>query len=255
MKTRLLNSKSAKKIPFEKLLSLKLLVGAVAACTVLPYQVYAAPTGGTVVGGTGSINQTGNLTSVTQTSDRLSLRWNKFNVNSNERVEFVQPTASSIVLNRILDSNASQIAGRIDANGRVILMNPNGVIFNGTAVVNVGGLIASGLNIESSDFMNGDLVFSEVLNSSGLVRNKGLITASTGGNVALLGKNVINSGLISADLGHVALASGAEAVVTFDADGLIGVRIDRETLTSELAAEVNNYGVQNSGTVIANIEY
>lgn len=245
MKTRSSSIPAFKRISARKVLSLKALVSAIAACTALPYQAYAGPSGGVVVDGAGSINQTGSLTNVTQISDRLSLNWNTFNVARNERVQFVQPATSSIVLNRILDSNASQILGRIDANGRVILMNPNGILFGNNAAINVGGLIASGLNITSSDFMNGNLVFSEVANSAGYVTNRGIITASSGGSVALLGKNVINSGVISADLGHVALASGAEAIVTFDDDGLIGVQINRETL----ASEANPYAVQNSGTV------
>src|SRR5690606_3220299 len=111
-----------------------------------------------------------------------------------------QPTANSVALNRILDSNGSQILGRIDANGQVILMNPNGIFFGANAVVNVGGLIASGLNVDSEDFMSGDLNFSEVAGTTGLVVNRGLINAASGGNVALLGKSVANHGLISAEL-------------------------------------------------------
>lgn len=231
-----------------KSFALKSLVAAIAAYSLSPHEAFGGPTGGVVVDGSGTITQTGADTRVDQATDRLSLEWDTFNVGASERVEFVQPGADSIALNRILDSSGSQILGRIDANGQVILMNPNGVFFGRDAVVNVGGLVASGLNINSDDFMNGDLVFSAIDGTAGTVINRGIINAATGGNVALLGKSVNNQGLISAELGHVALAAGSEAVVTFDDEGLIGVRIDETTLASELGTA---YAVNNSGSIEA----
>jgi filamentous haemagglutinin family N-terminal domain len=204
----------------------------------------AAPTGGNVVGGSGAIEQSGLNTTITQETDRLAVDWASFNVATNERVEFVQPNESAIALNRILDMNGSQILGRIDANGQVILMNPNGVFFGADATVNVGSLVATGLAIDTSDFMNGDLLLRATEDGAGTVINRGLINAATGGNVALIGKQVTNSGLISADLGHVVLASGNAAVVTFDDQGLIGVRVDEAALEQEV-------GVNNSGFVEA----
>ncbi|MCR6650514.1 MAG: filamentous hemagglutinin N-terminal domain-containing protein [Cellvibrionaceae bacterium] len=231
-----------------KSFSIKTLAAAIATCAVVPNIVHSAPTGGVVVDGGGAITQAGGYTQVYQTSDRLSLEWDTFNVGRNERVQFVQPGAEAIALNRILDSNGSQILGRIDANGQVILMNPNGILFGREAVVNVGGLVASGLSINSDDFMNGDLVFSGVDGTVGTVVNRGIINAALGGNIALLGKSVTNQGLISAELGHVALAAGSEAVVTFDDQGLLGVRIDQATLAEELGTA---YAVNNNGTIEA----
>ena len=231
-----------------KSFALKSLVAAIAAYSLSPHDAFGGPTGGVVVDGTGTITQTGANTQIDQSTDRLSLEWDTFNVGASERVQFVQPGADSIALNRILDSSGSQILGRIDANGQVILMNPNGVFFGRDAVVNVGGLVASGLNIDSEDFMNGDLVFRDIEGTAGTVVNRGIINAAIGGNVALLGKSVTNQGLISAELGHVALAAGSEAVVTFDDQGLIGVRIDEATLASELGTA---YAVNNSGSIDA----
>jgi filamentous hemagglutinin family protein len=204
----------------------------------------AAPTGGTVVGGSAAIEQSGLDTTITQETDRLAVDWASFNVATNERVAFVQPSDSAIALNRILDMNGSQILGRIDANGQVILMNPNGIFFGADATVNVGSLVATGLAINTSDFMNGDLLLRATEDGAGTVVNRGLINAATGGNVALIGKQVTNSGLISADLGHVVLASGNAAVVTFDDQGLIGVRVDEAALEQEI-------GVNNSGSIEA----
>jgi len=127
-----------------------------------------------------------------------------------------------------------------------ILVNPNGIFFSPTAVVNVGGLIASGLDINPTDFMNGNYLFSEVLGTDGVVINSGTINASLGGNIALIGKQVKNEGLIVANLGSVSLAAGKEAVVTFDNGGLLGVKITKEILQSELGIDP---AVLNSGEI------
>ena len=78
----------------------------------------------------------------------MAIDWQSYNVGVNERVQYLQPNASSISLNRILSQNGSTIAGRIDANGQVILVNPNGIFFTPASIINVGGIIASGLNIQ-----------------------------------------------------------------------------------------------------------
>lgn len=207
----------------------------------------AAPAGGDIVGGAGSVTQRGAETTIIQDSERLAIDWQSFDVGENERVEFIQPGESAVALNRILGDKGSEILGRIDANGHVILVNPRGVIFGQGAVVNAGGLIASGLQINPGDFMNGDLVFKRIEGTEGTVINSGLINAASGGNVALIGTRVENRGLISANLGSVILASGAEAVLTFDDSGLLGVQIDKAVLQEEL----DSAAIQNSGDIHA----
>jgi len=127
-------------------------------------------------------------------------------------------------------------------------VNPNGVFFTPTAVLNVGSLIASGLDIKPTDFMNGNYIFNEVLGTDGAVINSGIINASLGGNVALVGRHVENNGLISANLGTVTRAAGKEAVLTFDTVGLLGVRVSKAILQSELGVDP---AVLNSGTLEA----
>lgn len=209
---------------------------------------FAAPAGSNVVGGSGSVEQQGTETIIVQESDRLAIDWQSFDVGANERVEFVQPGQSAVALNRILGNKGSEILGRIDANGHVILVNSRGVVFGEGAVVNAGGLIASGLQIDPEDFMNGDLVFKRIEGTDGTVINSGMISAAAGGNVALLGTHVENRGLISARLGSVILASGKEAVLTFDESGFLGVRVDQAILQDELGATA---AVKNSGEIVA----
>ena len=208
--------------------------------------LHAAPVGGEVVGGTGSISQIDLTTTINQTSQNLAVDWQSFDVSTNERVQFIQPNTSSIALNRILGNNGTTIQGQIDANGQVILVNPNGIFFTSTSTINVGGLIASSLDMSPSDFMNGNYIFNEVLGIDGAVVNSGLITASLGGNVALIGKQVKNDGLISANLGSVVLAGGKQSVLTFDDQGLIGVKVSKEILQEELGVEE---AVINSGEI------
>lgn len=212
--------------------------------------LHAAPVGGNVVGGTGSISQSDLTTTINQTSQNLAVNWQSFDVNTNEKVNFVQPNSSSIALNRILGNNGSTIQGQINANGQVILVNPNGIFFTSTATINVGGLIASSLDMTPSDFMNGNYIFNEVLGTTGAVVNSGVINASLGGNVALIGKQVKNDGLIAAKLGSVVMAAGKQSVLTFDNRGLIGVKVTKEVLQEELGLEeavINNGEIKAAG--------
>ncbi|WP_038003278.1 filamentous hemagglutinin N-terminal domain-containing protein, partial [Teredinibacter turnerae] len=209
----------------------------------------AGPEGGTVTGGTGSISNAGNTTTITQQTDRMSIDWQSYDVAVNERVQYIQPSSSSISLNRILSSRGSQIHGQIDANGQVFLINPHGIIFGEGASVNVGGLLASGLNIRTDDFLNGEFALEGISGSEGTVVNHGLINAALGGSVSLVGKRVENHGLVAARLGRVNLAAGNEAVLTFDQSGLMGVRVSQETLESDLGVDA---AVINSGRIDAN---
>lgn len=204
--------------------------------------------GGKIVGGAGNINHAGNTTTINQNTDRLAIDWQSFDVGSDERVNFVQPGSSSVALNRILSNYGSQINGRINANGHVVLVNPNGIVFGAGSVINAGGILASGLSIDPADFMNGDYTFKAIEGTDGVVINSGLINAATGGNVALIGKQVENQGLISAQLGTVTLAAGKEAVVTFEAGGILGVRVSQAVLQDDIGVDA---AVINSGEINA----
>ena len=107
----------------------------------------AAPTGGVVVAGSASIGGAAGATVITQASQNAVLNWNSFNVAAGESVTFAQPNSASVALNRILGGDGSAIMGTLSANGKVFLVNPNGVLFGKGASVNVGGLVASTLDI------------------------------------------------------------------------------------------------------------
>ncbi|HEX7764808.1 MAG TPA: filamentous hemagglutinin N-terminal domain-containing protein, partial [Cellvibrio sp.] len=210
--------------------------------------LWAAPEGGEVVGGEGVITQNGVDTLIHQASDRLAIDWRSFDVAANERVEFIQPSSSSIALNRVLSNSASHILGRIDSNGQVMLVNPNGVVFGKDSIINVGGMIASGMSIDPASFINGDFTLNSLEGTDGKVINYGIINAATGGSVTLVGQQVQNNGLISAKLGAVNLAAGNEAVLTFDPSGLVGVKVTEAVLQQELGVDA---AVINNGTINA----
>src|ERR1019366_1956572 len=100
----------------------------------------ARPSGGTLVAGTASITQTTADTTINQASQRAAINWTSFNVGSQQTVTFQQPSASAFTLNRVTGPDPSQIAGRIDANGNVVLVNQSGVTFYKGSQVNTAGL-------------------------------------------------------------------------------------------------------------------
>ncbi|HWR28374.1 MAG TPA: filamentous hemagglutinin N-terminal domain-containing protein [Negativicutes bacterium] len=206
---------------------------------------YANPTSGVITAGSGSISQTGTTTTVTQNTGKMSVNWQSFNINSNEAVNFVQPSAASIALNRIVGNSASNIYGQLNANGQVFLINPNGVLFAPGAQVNVGGLVASSLNLSDSDFLAGKYNFN---GSTGSVVNHGTITAANKGYVALLGAQVSNQGIIVANQGTVALGAGSAVTLDLAGDGLLNLAVNGATL--QALVENKNLIQANGGQVI-----
>jgi filamentous hemagglutinin family protein len=202
----------------------------------------AEPTGGVVQSGSGSINSTGltdaKVTTVKQTSlAPLVIHWDSFNVGLNETVNFVQPSDASLAVNRILDSQGSNILGNINANGHVWLINPNGLFFGKNAQVNVGGLVASALDTANPQGFS-ILNYKFTGNSTATVENQGVINAGFdspdeagtkhGGYVALVGHHVKNTGSIStAERGTVALTAGSNIQLQLSGNSLISLSVDQ----------------------------
>ncbi|PLC54655.1 filamentous hemagglutinin [Pollutimonas nitritireducens] len=185
---------------------------------------WALPTGGVVVEGSAGIaNDTASSMTVTQSTAKAIINWQGFSIGSGEAVRFQQPDANSVTLNRVMGSDPSAIMGNLSANGKVFLVNPNGILFGQHAAVNVGGLTASTLGIANADFMSGNYQFSGA--NGGSVVNHGAINAGDGGYVALLGAKVSNHGTIVARLGTVALAAGNTVTLDVAGDKLLNVAV------------------------------
>jgi len=188
------------------------------------------PTGGQVVAGSASIATQGKSMTVTQTSDRMAADWQSFSIGKDHSVNFVQPSSSSVALNRVLGSDVSVIQGAINANGQVFLVNPNGVLFTKDAQVNVGAMVASTLNISTADFMAGNYKFEGA--SSNAIVNQGRMTAvgngAGGGTVALIAAKITNEGSIHARAGSVLMGAGSK--VTLDLGGPVKIQMEQGAL-------------------------
>ncbi|KQW93334.1 hypothetical protein ASC94_11860 [Massilia sp. Root418] len=200
------------------------------SASAAPPLATALPTGGQVAAGQAQIATSGSQMTVTQATSQAILNWNSFDIGAQASVQFKQPSANAVALNRVQSANPSQIYGKLDANGQVFLVNPNGVLFAPGAQVNVGGLVASSLDLADRDFMARSYQFAG--QDGGAVRNEGSIAAGPRGYVALLGPSVANSGSISAPQGSVALAAGQQIGVDLRGDGLITVRTSRGALNA-----------------------
>src|SRR5581483_6414489 len=214
------------------------------ASALLPQLALAGPTGGVVVAGSGTISTPNSTTTViNQTSNSAIINWQQFGIGGNEYVQFVQPSSSSVVLNRVTGGSPSQILGDLSANGRVFLINPNGVLFGAGARIDVGSLVATTQGIKDSDFLSGHYVFAGGGAPGASVVNAGSVKTADGGFVVLAGDYVKNSGVITSRLGQVVLASGAATTLELGNSGLISVKVDKETLAQKA-------GVDNAGQVI-----
>ena len=221
-----------------------------AAAWLVTGAAQAAPEGGQITAGQGSIQQTApNTTQINQTSNSLSIDWQSFDVAPQETVRFVQPGRDAAALNRIFDQKPSEIFGRIEANGRVFLMNPNGLVFGAGSVINVGALVATSLSLEADPLKPGDYRLSAAGGEGeGAIVNRGVIAAATGGSVSLIGPVVNNEGRILADYGQINLASGTQAYLSFDGASLLHFSIEGEVTENPGQATA---AVENSGSLVA----
>lgn len=195
---------------------------------LLPFSALAGdlPTGGDIRGGDGSIEQSGQQMTINQDSQRMAIDWESFSVGEGARVEFIQPGSDASALNRVTGDQISHIRGAIDANGQVFLVNSNGVIFGDTAQVDVGGLVASTLDISPDDFMAGELAFEG--DSSSAIINHGNIRTSDEGFVALIAAQILNQGSITTPKGDVVMGAGSR--VTLDMGGSVSIEVEESLL-------------------------
>ena len=197
-------------------------------CGLLAGQIaWALPEGGQVIQGGVQIGQPqNNILQILQSSPSGIINWNSFNIDHNQLVQFLQPGASSALLNRVIGQDPSQIFGQIQANGRIFLVNPNGILFGPGSSVNAGSFMATTLSIADQDFMQGRYNLRQDPSSPlRAVVNQGDIRVTEGGFIALISPVVDNQGLLLAERGQVVLGATSQASLTVDARGLLQVSI------------------------------
>jgi filamentous hemagglutinin family protein len=224
-------------------LRLALLALTTALCTPLAdaqtVSPTALPTGASLASGhvvigpsltiTNAKGQASTALTITQESQKAIVNWQGFDVGANATVNINQQHSTDILLNRVLSATPSAINGTLNANGKVYLINPAGIVFGAGSNVTVGGIVASTMDISDSDFLAGNNRFVRG-NSTGSITNAGTITATPGGMVALLAPELRNDGVISAQLGTVALASGDAVTLDMSGGGKVAVSVDPATV-------------------------
>lgn len=236
--------------------------------------VQAMPSGGDIRSGQGSISQDGKNMTVLQNSDRMAIDWTKFDIAKDETVRYAQPDRNAISLNRVTGGQQSVIAGNLNANGNVVLVNPNGVVFTKNSSVDVGGLVASTARLNDEAMKNFDngkasLGLSLDKDSTAAVINEGQIKAQ-GGLVALHAANVENKGTITDEGGTLAMAAAKNLTLSAADDDKLNFTVDGDlakaqalnsgslkadggyvVMTAKSAGDVLSTVVNNSGTIEA----
>ncbi|MCF6290533.1 MAG: filamentous hemagglutinin N-terminal domain-containing protein [Desulfobacterales bacterium] len=213
-----------------------------------PHQTLALPSGSQVVSGRVSLAAQDNTLTITNSPEAI-IHWRDFSINANEAVRFVQQNSASSVLNRITGGNPSRIFGLLESNGRVFLINPNGILFGPDSRIDVNGLVASTLDISDRDFLSGNLFFGNGPDS-GFIDNQGTITTPDGGKVYLIAPDIENSGIIRSPAGEVLLAAG-HSVQIVDADTpeiavVVSAPEDRAVNLGGIVAQSGTVGIYGS---------
>src|ERR1051326_501222 len=216
----------------------------------------AGPNGATVINGNATIQGQGTSSvTINQTSQNAIINFQTFNISTNESVKILMPNSNSTELDRVIGNlGPSLINGSLTSNGRVFLVNPDGILFGPGAQINVGSLLATTSDISNANFMAGRYNFNIPGNPSASIVNQGTITAQTGGFAALVAPGVRNTGTITAWLGRVGLVSAN----TF-ALALYGAHIIQLDVNDSIAAPVLDVSpgkplkslVSNEGTLKA----
>lgn len=201
------------------------------------------PQDSNVVFGTATVTTTADKMTITQSTSKTQIDWKSFDIGKDKEVIFQQPSTDAVAYNRVIGGNASQIQGKLTANGKVYLANPNGVIITKGAQINVAGLLATTKDLEkisengnSNSYQftrktkNGQLPKDRLVLKDGQelkegqVINEGEITAKD--FVVLNGDEVINEGKINATNGKVYLSSGDNFTFTLLPDSGISVALE-----------------------------
>lgn len=199
-----------------------------------------------IITGAATVAQTENKMTINQTTPTTQINWDSFDIGKKKEVQFTQPNANAVAYNRVTGGNASQIQGKLTANGKVYLANPNGVTITEGAEINVAGLLATTKDLEQIS-ESGNNKFTRKSTKEGQVLNQGKITAQD--FVVLNGDKVINEGEISveknsANNGKVYLSSGEDFTFTLP-DSVISVALE----DNAVQGIVKNEGIIKAGEI------
>ena len=195
---------------------------------VVAFPAMAGPNGGTVVGGSATIQGQGTASVIiNQSSQSTIINWATFNIGQGQTTTFNQPNSASTALNRVIGGQGpSFLDGTLTANGRVFIINGDGILFGAHSSINTAGFLATTNDIRNEDFMAGRYNFTIPGLPNASIVNLGSITAASGGFAALVAPGVRNAGTITAKLGTVSLAAGNAFTLDFYGDQLITLAVN-----------------------------
>ncbi|MEY3260816.1 MAG: hypothetical protein RIT46_1645, partial [Pseudomonadota bacterium] len=217
-------------------------------------QAVPSASGGTVVAGSGTITGQGTSSlTVNQTSQKMIIDWRSFGVAKDGAAQFIQPSASAIALNRVTGSEASSILGRLEANGQLFFVNPNGMVFGKEAKVDVAGLVVSTADITNPNFMNSRYSFETKGKADAQIVNEGTLTIKDAGLAAFVAPHVSNSGTIQAHLGTVLIGGAQTFTLDMAGDNLIRFQLGEAVSQSQTdeAGQATGALVDNRGIIDA----
>ena len=202
----------------------------------------AGPQGGVVTAGDARIVTEGARTTITQGSGKAVIDWSGFDIDPGDVVDFHQPGADAIALNRVLSQTPTQIRGQLLANGAVWIVNRNGVVFHAGSVVDVGGLLATTADIDTADFMAGRMRFGTPGEAGAAIVNEGEITFGEAGLAAFVAPGVENRGVIAGKLGKVVIAGAETFAIDLAGDGLFAFAVKDGAGQATTTGRVENPG-------------
>ncbi len=213
----------------------------------------ALPSGPTAVAGAAAIAVNGPRMDITQSTDRAAINWQSFNIGTGASVHIAQPSATSVLLNRVVGNEMSQIRGQISANGQVVLVNPNGIVMGPTGRITASAFTASSFGISDTDFQAGHMRFERSAHSGAVVNQGSIESTDAGGYVALIGADVNNQSTITTRQGAVVLAAAAAVVMPntpgFDTQK-VSVPLSRNVRLELNPESFGSANVSNSGVIV-----
>jgi filamentous hemagglutinin family protein len=227
--------------------------------TTCALALFANPQNGIVIEGNARFEGFNTAELTVYPSDKAIIHWDSFSISPQEVVRFMQASNDHAVLNRVMGKEISQLSGQLLANGKVFLINPQGILIGKEAVIDVGSFIATSFNISDTDFLTGkDLKFMG--DSSVSLRNEGTIQARKG-DIFLLAHRVENKGSLCAKEGKVLLGAGHEILVGTSDKNDLYVQIDAlgdgllnegqiESFQTILESNPYSFGIQNQGDAL-----
>lgn len=138
------------------------------------------------------------------------------------------------------DADPTYILGRLTADGRIVIIDRNGVFFGQNSRVDVAGIVTTTGNLTFDQLEDGKFEITDA--TEGKIEMHGEINVADAGLAAFVAPSVINSGTINAKVGKVAFASGEQVTLDLYGDDLIEIAVEGHNADAILA---------NAGTINA----